>query len=184
MPGEHERRSGDLLEFGCGHGLFSIFLAAESASRRVFGCDIDRAKIAVAEQAAANLPVGNARFSAEAQSPFDVDEFDMVVVVDVFYLMARETQREVIETLVKRVKPGGRLLIKEMSTTPAWKYRWAIAQEMLAVKLARITMGETIKLVPPATYCEWLRELGMKVTEHPLDKGYLHPHHLICAHKP
>ena len=57
---EHVPRSGDLLEFGCGHGLFSIFLAAESASRRVFGCDIDRAKIAVAEQAAANLPVGNA----------------------------------------------------------------------------------------------------------------------------
>ena len=49
---------GEVLEVGCGHGLFSTYLAERSPGLDVHGVDIDRDKIAVA---AAPAPAGGRR---------------------------------------------------------------------------------------------------------------------------
>ena len=52
-------RSGTVLDFGCGHGLFSFILAATSPDRHVVGVDIDAAKIQSARAAAHELGVAD-----------------------------------------------------------------------------------------------------------------------------
>ena len=46
-------RRGEILDAGCGHGLLSLYLAAQSPERRITGVDIDDEKLAVARRAAA-----------------------------------------------------------------------------------------------------------------------------------
>lgn len=60
-----------------------------------------------------------------------------------------------------------------------WKARWNTAQETLAVKVLRITEGHEFDFVPTATMAQWLRDLDLRVTTAPLDRGYLHPHVLL-----
>ena len=50
--------SGDILEVGCGHGVFSTYMAICSRSRHVVGVDIDADKIELAQEAAARLEPG------------------------------------------------------------------------------------------------------------------------------
>ena len=59
--GEVERRvprQGRILDLGCGHGAFALYMAARAPARGVTGTDVDAAKLAAARRAAghANLP--------------------------------------------------------------------------------------------------------------------------------
>ena len=49
---QHVPRAGRVLDLGCGHGSFALYLAARSAERTVTGVDVDADKLAAARQAA------------------------------------------------------------------------------------------------------------------------------------
>ena len=76
------------------------------------------------------------------------------------------------------------LVVKEMALQPAWKARWNTTQETLAVKLLRITEGHDFTFVPPAVIAEWLTAKGATVRDRRVDRGRLHPHHLLVAQVP
>ena len=48
----HVPKAGRIMEIGCGHGLFSLYLALQSPERSVTGVDVDADKIPVARRAA------------------------------------------------------------------------------------------------------------------------------------
>lgn len=179
--------AGDVLELGCGHGLFSIHLALTGPDRRVTGCDIDTAKLVVARRAA-EVAAGAGAAVAFAEAPAGkppAGPWAAVAIVDVLYLLDPEAQRQVLVDAAAVLAPGGLLVVKEMADRPGWKVRWNQVQETLAVKVLRITEGATISMVPPPTMASWLTDAGLDVTtSRPLDRGYLHPHHLLVARKP
>ena len=173
-------RSGRILEIGCGHGLFLAYAALASPERELVGTDIDADKIALAHQALAPLaPRVSPRHTASGTVP--PGPFDAIVFLDVLYLLAPDAQQELLAECLRQLAPGGVLLIKEMSPTPAWKARWNAAQETLAVKVLRITEGHDLYFVPTATVCRWLEDAGATTEVVPLDQGYTHPHQLIVA---
>jgi len=55
-------RRGRVLDLGCGHGLFSLLLAATSPERQVTGVDVDGDKLGLARRAAEALGLDNVRF--------------------------------------------------------------------------------------------------------------------------
>jgi hypothetical protein len=77
------------------------------------------------------------------------------------------------------------LLVKEMATTPWWKFRWMALQERISVQVLRITAGHDLTFVPPADLAAWMTDAGLDgVTLSRLDRGRVHPHHLVAARKP
>ena len=180
-----ERRvptAGKILDLGCGHGLFSAYLAVCSKERSVLGVDIDDAKIAMATRAAERLGPELA-FRHDVPQALSEQKFSAIVIVDILYLMAPEAQRDLLHRAAAALEPGGTLLVKEMATRPAWKYAWNRLQEIAAVRLLKITRGAGLHFVPAHSYRTWMVEAGLDVTEHPLDRGYLHPHHLFEGKK-
>ena len=175
-------RTGRILEIGCGHGLFSAYAALDAPERTVVGVDIDADKIGHARAAA--RAVDHLDFQLAPSGAVPEGPWDAAVFVDVLYLLPASEQRRLITEAVGQLAPGGRIVIKEMGTTPAWKALWNTAQETLSVKVLRITEGTAFDFVPPATTATWLTDLGLAVSRRRLDRGRVHPHHLLVGQVP
>ncbi|MGI9120976.1 MAG: class I SAM-dependent methyltransferase [Acidimicrobiales bacterium] len=177
---------GQVLEIGCGHGLLSLFLATSSPTRRILGVDVDEAKVAAARGAAGRLPPGAADVAFEVVPPGWVphEPVDAVVIADVLYLLAVEDQRRLLRAGAACLRPGGVVVVKEVATSPRWKFRWNKAQETLSTKVLGITAGGGgLHFVPPSTMAGWLADTGLSTTSIPLDRGYPWPHHLLVGHR-
>ena len=178
-------RRGRILDYGCGHGLLSNYLAVHAPAREVVGIDVAADKIASARSAAARIQgAGAPRFEqlrpGESLPP---GPWDAVVIMDVLYLLEPSAQQALIRTMAHALAPGGRILIKEMNRAPRWKFVWGYLQEMIAVRVLRITQGRELYFVEPAEMSQWCAESGLSPREVALHEGFMHPHHLILGER-
>ena len=174
-------RAGRIVEIGCGHGLFSAYAALEAPGRTVVGVDIDADKIRHAHAAGAGLD--RLQFRVAPSGAVPDGPWDAAVFVDVLYLLPAAEQQRLIGEAVAALGPHGVVVIKEMGTSPAWKVRWNTAQETLAVRVLRITEGGSFDFASPETMAGWLEELGLAVEHVRLDRGRVHPHHLLVGRR-
>ncbi|MEY2403522.1 MAG: hypothetical protein QOD38_1073 [Acidimicrobiaceae bacterium] len=174
--------AGRVLDFGCGHGAISLYLAITSPARQITGVDVDGDKLTHARAAAdaAGLPV---RFEQVAPDYRPAGEWDAITIVDVLYLLGPDAAMEVVGAAAGALAPGGVLLLKEIDVRPRWKFWLASAQEVLATKLFRITQGSKVRFLSPARFEAKLVAAGLQVEHRSLHRGRLHPHHLIVARK-
>lgn len=180
--------SGRVLEIGCGHGLFSTYVALAGPGRSVLGVDIDVHKIALAERVAAGLPGVDLTFRVAPSGAVPQGPWDAITIVDMLYLLPADAQRTLLGQAAAQLAPGGFLLVKEMSSTPRWKANWNRWQETLAVSVLGITERDrsragtpTLSFVDPETMAVWLRDDGLWTAHLRLDRHRLHPHHLVIG---
>lgn len=175
--------TGRVLEIGCGHGLFATHLALTGPDRTVVGTDVDGDKIRAARRAAEGIP--NLAFAPAAPGELPDGTWRAICVVDVLYLIDRAGERALVHEAARRLEPGGVLVVKEMATEPAWKFRWMALQEKLSVQVLRITEGHDLTFVPPTELAAWMGEAGLvDVAHRPLHRRRPHPHHLVTAERP
>ena len=180
--------AGDILEIGCGHGVFTTYLAITSTARRVVGVDIDAAKIAQATDVIADLEPGEAQLRFETVPSGTVPHIDggwrSIVFADVLYLLGRDRRRALLAECVGALAPGGLLVIKEVDTRPFVKARLAQLQELIATKVLRITDGHTLEFASMDELSALLVDLGLSTMSKRIDRGYLHPHCVVLGTKP
>lgn len=174
--------SGRILDFGCGHGAISLYLAMTSTDRDVSGVDVDGEKIAEA-RAAAKAAELDIEFDEVEPGYRPTGEWDAIVIVDVLYLLGEHGALAVVDAAADALVDGGALVVKEIDVRPRWKYWLASAQELLSTKVLRITEGAKVEFVPPSVIDERMRARGLEVEHHPCHRGRLHPHHLIVGRK-
>jgi 2-polyprenyl-3-methyl-5-hydroxy-6-metoxy-1,4-benzoquinol methylase len=176
---------GDILEIGCGHGVFSTFLAVTSGARRVVGVDIDADKIALARSAVARLEPGEGDVTFGVSPSGEVPRIDggwrCIVFSDVLYLLTRERREALIADCVAALAPGGLMVVKEVDTAPALKARISQAQELLSTRVLRITHGDALDFPSSAELVDVLVSYGLVTQAKRLDHGYLHPHCVVLA---
>ena len=174
---------GRVLEVGCGHGLFSCYLALQSAGRVVHGVDLDVDKIADAQQAAELAGRGGATvsFALAPSGAVPTGPWAAITIVDVLYLLPPDAQRLLLAECAAQLAPGGVLVVKEMGLEPRWKFRWNVLQETLSVRLLRITEGREMAFLSPQDLGDTLREAGLEVSSRRVDRRRPHPHHLVVG---
>lgn len=173
---------GTLLDVGCGHGLL-INLLARDPSRcglRLVGIDHDAAKIERARRTA----LSGVDFSTRALNSLSTAAFDAVSIVDVLYTVKRQVWGEILGGCFRALRPGGRLIVKEVADRPRWKY-WAImAQETLSVTLFGITKGDRPHFEAPGAYRQAIVAAGFGMVEElPLKSANWISHYLFVARK-
>ena len=179
--------TGRVLEVGCGHGLFSCYLALQSPQRQVHGVDLDVDKIQDARVAATQAARGGASVSFDVAPSGSVPSgpWAAITIVDVLYLLDPDQQRHLISACAAQLAPGGVLVVKEVGLQPRWKFRWNLLQETLAVRVLGITEGRELAFLSPDQLASAMRDAGLQLTiSRRVDRGRPHPHHLVVGRAP
>jgi cyclopropane fatty-acyl-phospholipid synthase-like methyltransferase len=110
-----------LLDFGCGNGASTMFIAASLPRTEVIGVELDASRIAEANLILAHRGLKNAQFvqSPSGDSlPSDVAMFDFVMLSAVFEHLLPQERTTVLPVVWSHVRPGGSVFVNQ---TP---YRW------------------------------------------------------------
>lgn len=179
-------REARILDVGCGHGVLSLYLAACDERRQVLGVDVDDAKIALARAAAARSNLGGS-VDFEVVDPRWLpapESIDAAVVSDVLYVLGADRVEALLHALAAAVVPGGVVVVQETATTPRWRFRMARLQELVSIRLLRLTRAATVDFVAAGTVETMLSAAGMDVTTTLLSGRRLHVQYVVVARRP
>ena len=174
--------TGAVLDVGCGHGLLVNLLARDPSRSglQLHGIDHDAAKIATARRTARP----GVTFSATPLTAVPAAAYDAVSIFDVLYTVRREVWPDILRGCHRALRPGGRLIVKEVIDRPRWRY-WAImAQETLSVSLLGITKGDPPHFESPESYRRAILDAGFDIAEErPLSTANWISHYLFVGLK-
>ena len=177
---------GEILDYGCGHGVLGAYLTVTRADRQVHGVDVDTDKLSDATVAARQLGIAD-RIAFEGVKPGWLPperRYDAVVCVDVLYLLGISGALGTLDSLAASLRPGGVLLVKEMDETPRWKRILVERQERLATGPLGLTQGAALVLVPRDLITGRLAAAGLDVDVVKMDRRHLHPHVGVVGRRP
>jgi SAM-dependent methyltransferase len=171
------------VELGCSAGVFANVLKAQRPEVDVVGVDADENKVAAAVKTVRGrrgikFVLDDAYGYVESRGPFDA-----VAAVDMLYLFPPGRQDELIYLVADKLRPGGYLIIKEMTDRPVWKRRWCYLQEWLAVRVLGLTDGAGVFLRAGDDYGVAMERTGLEVETFDLTRGYPYPHFALRGRK-
>ncbi len=166
-----------VLDVGAGHGVFAR-LAAERRGARVVALEPDVRKLGAALRHPAVRWV--AGFDACIRG-----RFDAVALCDVLYRVPAAERDPLLARLFDRLRPGGLLMLKEIDPDRRLKFFWNVAQEFVAIRVLRLTLGSGLVYENREALGRRLARAGfVGVTIRAIDAGYPHPHVLYTASRP
>ena len=176
-------KQGTLLDLGCGHGLFLALAKQEKPDLQLIGLDLSSEKITAARKAfnASNCMIQ--QLTVMDIADFPEQSVDVISIIDVMYLVPIERWDSILKKCYDCLKPGGRLLLKEMDRSITWKYVLLHLEEILIVKIFGLTLGEEFTFHSPEEIHRRLEAAGFEVEEIPLHRGYFVPHQLWIGKK-
>jgi SAM-dependent methyltransferase len=174
--GQYLPSTGTVLDIGCGFGLFSLYYAQLLPAARLRGFDLNPRRVAIAIEAARRLGLGNVTYAVgDACDYRAIDPLDAAYMLDIVHHIPPETVEPLLVALHKGIRPGGRLVVKDVDTQPAYK-RWFTH----ALDLAMSPRG-VIHYWPAAELHGLLTRVGFRVYRHLMVDILPYPHVLyVC----
>lgn len=169
-------REGRVLDLGSGFGLFSLYFATTAPERRLVGVELSAKRVEEARRSAERLSLTNVEYhNADVLEWEPSGLFDAIYMLDVVHHLPQSQVRSFLARLIALLKPGGTLLIKDVSDRPRYKMLFTLALDRLMVG------AEPIRYWPPAALAELLEGLGLDVKRHLMNDILPYPHVLyIC----
>lgn len=175
--------TGVVVDLGCGYGTLLAMAKTVRPELSVVGIDLSAERIESARLAFRAAPFEAEDLRQEDIAAYPPASADCVVAVDVMYLIPWAHWPRIFEACYACLKPGGRLLLKEMNRGKRLKFRIGQLQELLAVKLLRWTLGAQFTFPEPQAIRAALETAGFTVASEALDRGFHVSHHLWVATK-
>jgi 2-polyprenyl-3-methyl-5-hydroxy-6-metoxy-1,4-benzoquinol methylase len=178
--GQYLPSRGRVLDLGCGFGLFSLYYATVAPGLQIEGLDLNPRRIAMARAAASRLGLDNVRYGVGDVMEFRGGRaFDAVYMLDIVHHIGEDAVRPLLEQVAKCVPAGGRLVIKDVDRSPAYKRWFTLVLDKLMDPRApvRYWSGEELTGL--------LRDVGFRVYRHLMIDILPYPHILyVCERLP
>ncbi|MBI5048502.1 MAG: class I SAM-dependent methyltransferase [Deltaproteobacteria bacterium] len=174
----------DILDMGCGYGILIDLINAKKDNCKITGIDIDPKRIEVLQEKYPHNRFIAGDVLAEANKLLiEKCKFDCIIIFDVIYLFKPEKQRELIRIASELLKPSGIFLIKEIDTEVGLRFLFSYLQELLSVKIVKMTKGDGLHFISKWDISKELYKNDMN-TEIIRMGSIFHPHTLIIGRKP
>jgi len=176
--GQYLPRSGRVLDVGCGFGLFSLYYAKMNPFLDVLGIDLNPLRIQMARTAAARLQLSNVHYQVGDVTSYEFQAtFDGVYMLDIVHHVPRQVVRLLTARLHKTLRPGCRLIIKDVETVPQYKLWWTYVLDKLMDMRSEVSYWEKEELIG------LLRDLNFEVFRHSMVDILPYPHILYVCQK-
>lgn len=176
-------REGKILDLGCGHGIFSAYMAKESPKREILGVDPSVHKITIAYKTYGKIK--NITFKNSYLREIKNQGFACIVIIDVLYLLSDKDKSEIFKKAFSLLKKNGLLIINNTSLSPSWLFNIGRWEELVMVKLFKYTFSDTGNLswLSRKQYQNLLKKQGYKIIAEKLLRGVPYRQDLIVAQK-
>ncbi len=170
---------GEVLDVATGRGQLALFLVELGAASSFRGFDWDERKVELLRHAAG----GAGEASVGDVTSAELGAADTVLLVDVLHYLPGEAQRALLRRAAAALRPGGRLLVRELDPNRGLASRVALWAERLGTR-AGVNRGAILTLIEPATLHGELESLGLspRLVAHP--DGKSSPNYLMVAERP
>lgn len=161
-------REGNIVDLGCGEGLFSNYLALGSKKRNVFGIEIDKNRIKHADK---GLP--NTHFACGNISKADMPSADAIILMHVLHhLGSFNQQEELLKVCLSKLRNKGRLIIVEAEPKFSLKYLLTfLADHFLVAWIFERKLYSAIYFRKNSEWIRLLNKIGFKVRSYPADRN-------------
>ena len=169
--GRHLPRRGDVLDLGCGFGLFGLYYALTQPGRRVLGVDVNSRRIDMVRACAARLGVENAEFVAQNALEWRGDRsFDGIYMLDLIHHLPQDQVPDFLRRVRDLLRPGAVLVLKDVADRPRYKQLFTLVLDRLMIGWAPVYYW------PPARLSDLLQRIGFEVSCHRLNDILPYPH--------
>jgi 2-polyprenyl-3-methyl-5-hydroxy-6-metoxy-1,4-benzoquinol methylase len=176
--GQYLPAGGRVLDVGCGFGLFSLYFASADRGLTVHGIDRNARRIAQARRAAGRLGLDNASYAVGDATEFrGAGPVDAVYMLDIVHHIPEETVAPLLEQLAKTRPPGGRLIVKDVDRSPAWKRWFTHALDKVMDPRTPVRYWAAAELQP------LIERIGFRVYRHLMVDVLPYPHVLYVAER-
>ena len=170
-----EGELGALFDGGCSRGELGLCLQELGRATTVTGVDVHAEHVATAQ--AAQLPTDHFSVGDLADCEFDADT---VLLSDVLRSMSTEAQASLLQRVADSLKPGGRLIVRELDA----KFTlWTRLTALLARVDARLDGFKRLKFRTADEWVEALKEAGLECRVESLPSRLLHGNVMIVGSK-
>jgi ubiquinone/menaquinone biosynthesis C-methylase UbiE len=131
--GQYLPPSGQVLDIGCGFGLFALHFAIQNPGIRIQGFDLSERRVNMARRAAGRLGVANVRFDVADAATLRFDSpISAAYMLDLVHHIPEPSVAPLVGTIARNLEPGGRLLVKDIEPSPSYKlgFTWALDKLM------------------------------------------------------
>ena len=177
--GQYLPRSGDVLDLGCGFGLFSLYYAQILPGLRFHGVDLDARRIGIAREAGRRLGLANVEYVVGDARGFRArGQYAGAYMLDIVHHVEPETVRPLFAELYAALAPDGCLLVKDVDTRPAYKRWFTHALDLL------VSPGSPPRYWAAEALQGALENAGFRVFRHSMVDFLPYPHVLYVCRKP
>ena len=177
--GQYLPRAGDVLDLGCGFGLFSLYYAQVHPGLRLHGVDLDVRRIGIAREAARRLGLENVDYAVGDVRDFRArGAYAGAYMLDIVHHVEPEAVRPLFRELRASLAPGGCLVLKDVDTRPAYKRWFTHALDLV------VSPGSPPHYWPAETLHAALEEAGFQVFRHAMVDFLPYPHVLYVCRAP
>jgi len=169
---------GRILDIGCGFGLFAAYFGQTQPGRRIVGVDPNEARIHMAKRVAATLGLDHTFIAGDAREVHFDGAFAGAYVLDVMHHIPAVDQMPMLERLRDLLVPGGVLVMKDITTEPAFGLEFTRLLDRLMVG-----WNEELTYRHHRHWGEMLTSLGFHVRMVRVPDVLPYPHVVIAATK-
>jgi SAM-dependent methyltransferase len=164
-------------DVGCGSGQFLLLLTEFAKPSYLFGIEISKKLIDNANKLFSSLPDKAYNFTQYdgIHFPKELRGMDIIFLIDVLHHVPKNNQINFINDLVNSMKPGARLVLKDINGDSPLVYFNKMHDLLFAREISNEIGFEKAKSL--------LNGLGLTIIEQNKKTMYVYPHYTIVAKK-
>lgn len=166
-------KNGQIVELGCGEGVFTNFMGISSSKRKIIGVEIDKTRFSQADKGLKNV-----KFIHNDAVTYKIPKSDCIVLFHLLHhLLSFKMQEKLLINCYKALKKGGKLIIVEVDIKPTFKYAFTwITDHFLVPWVFEKRLYSRIFFRKKAEWKKHLEELGFTcdVTNAEQSKPFTH----------